>query len=185
MESGTLFQRAATDKLSKKIIQGNMKENTMSFFAGLEAFKTGQPKGIDKLNIFYTQYNLVMMELNNNKFDIERKIDELTDKINANKATLLNFGDNNFKKQTAENLKKISENNQIKFGEINWMTFVNLLPDNLLDTHLYFIQDGIKVNNEFILSYIINKINKEVRNTVKLPTNKSQPNSGTNKSKKK
>ena len=97
MEARTLFQQAVTKELLNKITTNNMKEDIISFYAGLEAFKVGQNKGIDKLNEFYTQYNLVMMELNNKKFNVEIKINKLGELINTNKSTLLNSKDETLK----------------------------------------------------------------------------------------
>ena len=92
MGTRTLFQQAATEELLKRITYSNiMKENIISFFAGLESFKEGQNKGIDKLNEFYTQYNLVIMELNNKKFNLEIKINKLEELINTNKYNIINI----------------------------------------------------------------------------------------------
>ena len=136
METRTLFQQAATEELLKRITYSNiMKENIISFFAGLESFKVGQNKGIDKLNEFYTQYNLVIMELNNKKFNVEIKINKLEELINTNKSTLLNSEDETLKDEISEKIKEISNNKRIEIGVINWNS-IEKLQDNLLTSQI-------------------------------------------------
>ena len=168
MDSGTLFQQAVTKELLKKITSNNkMKNDTISFYAGLEAFKTGQNRGIDKLNEFYTQYNLVMMELNNKKFDIEIKINKLGELITTNKLTLSNSKDEKLKDEISEKIKEISNNKKIEIGVINWNDIENL-QDNLLTSQVLLKNNDGKILNEnqFILEYLINNIDEQVINTV-------------------